>query len=147
MTCRRVTVCPLRGPSLDGQGDRSVGQVVLVLAAPVIGAGDGGERVGGQLGGRALAPGEQVEPGRGDVGEQGRGPAAPVKAHRHAAALARDGAQIRQQPAQLAGQRVRRLGGHHEYRVAVLAGDPGLPGGRGRELQPRMWVFCTVRVP
>jgi hypothetical protein len=31
--------------------------------APVIGAGDGGERVGGQVWGRALAPGEQVESG------------------------------------------------------------------------------------
>ena len=108
-----------------------------MLVAAVIGAGDGGELVGGDVGGRALAPGEQVEPGRGDVGEQGRGPAAPVKAHRHPAALADDLPQLGEQPAQLPGQRVRRLGDHHEHRLPVLAGDPGLPGGRGRELQPR----------
>ena len=75
-----------------------------MLPAAVIGAGDGGELAGGQVGGRALAPGEQVEPGLGDVGEQGRGPAAPVKAHRHPPALADDLAQLREQPAQLPGE-------------------------------------------
>src|SRR5258708_31592745 len=45
--------------------------------------------------------------------------------------------QLGQQPAQLAGQGVRRLGGDHEHRVAVLAGDPGLHRGWGGELQPR----------
>ena len=95
---------PLARPVADPQRDRGVGQVVLVLPAAVIGAGDGGERGGGQVGGRALAPGEQVEPGPGDVGEQGRGPAAPVKAHRHPAVLAHDLAQLREQPAQLAGE-------------------------------------------
>ena len=108
-----------------------------MLPAPVIGAGDGGELVRRDVGGRALAPGQQVEPGLGDVGEQGRGPAAPVKAHRHPAAFAHDLPQLREQPAQLAGQRVRRLGDDHEHRVPVLAGDPGLLGGRGGELQPR----------
>jgi hypothetical protein len=43
----------LARPLADGQGDRGVGQVVFMLAAAVIGAGDGGERVGGQVGGRA----------------------------------------------------------------------------------------------
>jgi hypothetical protein len=63
---------PLARPVADRQCDRRVGQVVGMLPAAVIGAGDGGERVGGQVGGRALAPGQQVEPGPGDVGEQGR---------------------------------------------------------------------------
>ena len=81
---------PFARPVADGQRDRGVGQVVGVLPAPVIGAGDRGERVGGNVGGLALAPGQQVEPGPGDVGEQGRGPAAPVKAHRHAPPLADD---------------------------------------------------------
>src|SRR3954452_14379026 len=127
---------PLARPFVYVQRDRGVGQVVFVLPAPVIGAGDGGERVGGQVGGRALAPGEQVGPGLGDVGEQGRGPAAAVKAHRHPVAFTHDLPQVWQQPAQLAGQRLGRLGDHHEYWVAVLAGDPGLLGGRGGELQP-----------
>ena len=56
----------------DLQGDRGVGQVVLVRPAAVIGAGDRGERGGGQVGYRCLAVGEQVEPGLQDVGEQGR---------------------------------------------------------------------------
>jgi hypothetical protein len=54
---------PLARPLADGERDRGVGQVVLVLPGPVIGAGDGGERVRLDVGGRALAPGEQVEPG------------------------------------------------------------------------------------
>ena len=128
---------PFTRPVADGQRDGGVGQVVLMLPAPVISAGDGGELAGGQVGGGALAPGQQVEPGFGDVGEQGRGPAAPVEAHRHAPPVAYDLPQLREQPAQLAGQRVRRLGGHHEHGLPVLAGDPGLPGGRGGELQPR----------
>ena len=74
-----------------------------MLAAAVIGADDGRELLGGQVGGRALAPGEQVEPGSGDVSEQGRGPAAPVEAHRHPPALADDLPQLRQQQAQLPG--------------------------------------------
>src|SRR5256884_3972071 len=57
----------LARPVADAQLDGSAGQVILVLPAAVIGAGDGGERVGGQVGGRALAPGQQVGPGRGDA--------------------------------------------------------------------------------
>ena len=94
----------LARPLADAQFRGRVGQLVLVGPAPVIGARDGRERVGGQVGGGALAPGEQVEPGGGDVGEQGRGPAAPVKAHRHPPPLAHDAAQLGQQAAQLAGQ-------------------------------------------
>ena len=120
VTCRSVTVWPLRGPSLMPSSHGRVGELVLVGPAPVIGAGDGGERLGGQVGGRALAPGEQAEPGGGDVGEQRRGPAAPVKAHRHPPPLAHDLPQRGEQAAQLAGQGVRRLGDDHEHRVAVL---------------------------
>ena len=54
---------PFARPVVDAQRDGGVGQVVGVLPAAVIGAGDGGERVGGDVGGRALAPGQQVEPG------------------------------------------------------------------------------------
>ncbi len=135
----------LARPVADGQRDRGVGQVAGVLPAPVIGAGDGGEFAGGQVGGRAFAPGEQVESGLGDVGEQGLGPAAPVKAHRDPPPVAQDLPQLREQPAQLAGQRLRRLGGHHEHGLPVLVGDPGLGGGRGGELQPGQ--VCLLDVP
>jgi len=56
----------------DVQGDRGVGQLVLVRPAAVIGAGDLRDRLGGQVGHGCLAVGEQVEPGAGDVGEQRR---------------------------------------------------------------------------
>jgi hypothetical protein len=56
----------------DLQGDRGVGQVVLVRPAAVVGAGDRGECSGGQVGHGCLAVGEQVEPGLQDVGEQRR---------------------------------------------------------------------------
>ena len=56
----------------DLQRDRGVGQLVLVAAAAVIGAGDRGERRAGQVSDRAFAVGEQVEPGAGDVFEQRR---------------------------------------------------------------------------
>ena len=78
---------PFARPVVDAQRDGGVGQVIGMLPAAVISAGDSREILGGQVGGRALAPGEQVEPGAGDVGEQRRGPAAPVKAHRHPAGL------------------------------------------------------------
>ena len=113
--------------------------------APVIGAGDGREGLSGQVGGGPLAPGEHAEPGRGDVREQGRGPAAPVKAHRYPPPCAHDLAQVRQQAAQLPGQRVRRLGDHHEHRIAVLIGDPGLHRRGGGELQPRH--VCLLHLP
>jgi hypothetical protein len=64
----------------DGQGHRGVGELVLMSPSPVIGAGDGRERVRGQVRGRAFTPGEQAEPGRGDVREQaGRRPVTPRK--------------------------------------------------------------------
>ena len=53
----------------DRQAGCGVGQRVLVCLATVIGAGDGGKRGGGQVRRRALAVGEQVEPGVEDVGE------------------------------------------------------------------------------
>jgi hypothetical protein len=56
----------------DLQGDGGVGELVLVAAAAVVGAGDRGERGAGQVRYRALAVGEQVEPGAGDAGEQRR---------------------------------------------------------------------------
>ena len=121
----QVNRLPLARSFADVQRDRGVGQVVLVLPAPVIGAGDGGER----------------------VGEQGRGPAAPVKVHRHPAAFAHDLPQLREQSAQFAGERLRRLGDDHEHRVAVLAGDPGLLGGRGGELRPRDVHLLKFLVP
>jgi hypothetical protein len=82
VTCRSVTVWPLRGPPLMVSSTVVPGQVVLVTAAEVVGARDRDEPIGGNVGGRALAPSEQVKPGGGDVCEQRRGPAAPVKAHR-----------------------------------------------------------------
>ncbi len=56
----------------DVQGDRGAGQVVVMRSAAVIGAGNLRERVGGQVGRRCFAVGEQVEPGAEDVREQGR---------------------------------------------------------------------------
>ncbi len=56
----------------DLQGDRGVGELVLVAAAAVVGAGDRGERGAGQVGDRAFAVGEQAGPGGGDAGEQRR---------------------------------------------------------------------------
>jgi len=53
----------LARPLADAQLHGRAGQLILVAAAAVIGAADGGERAGGQVGGRALAPGEDVEPG------------------------------------------------------------------------------------
>ena len=56
----------------DLQRHDGVGQLVLVRPSAVVGAGDLGERRSGQVRYRALAVGEQVEPGAGDVGEQRR---------------------------------------------------------------------------
>jgi hypothetical protein len=118
-----------------------------VLPAAVIGAGDGGELVGGQVGGRALAPGEQVEPGLRDVSEQGRGPAAPVKADRHPAALADDRPQAGQQPAQFPasdsdGSATTMNTGSSCWLVTQVSSVAGA-GNFSRA----MCIFCTVRVP
>ncbi|HUK67159.1 MAG TPA: hypothetical protein VLW50_00120 [Streptosporangiaceae bacterium] len=80
-----------------------------MLAAVLAGVDGGGERVRGQVGdvfpGASLAVGEQVEPGAGDLGEQVRGPAAPVKAQDGPGIRSGDGAQAGQQFLDLRGQR------------------------------------------
>ncbi len=138
---------PLARPVVDAQRHHGVGQVVLVLPAAVVGAGDRGELGGGQVGGRALAPGEQVEPGPGDVGEQGRGPAAPVKAHRHAPPLADDLPQLGQQP------RSSPASDSDGSATTMNTGSPSWPvtqvstvAGAGN-FSRAMCIFCTFRVP
>ena len=88
------------------------------------------------VGGGALAPGQDVEPGRVQVGEQGRGPAAAVEPDQHPAIVADGGAQVGDQPAQLGGQRGGGFGHHHEQRIPSGVGHPGFHRGRGGELQP-----------
>ena len=129
---------PLARPVVDGQGDRRVGQVVLVLAAPVIGAGDGRERVGGQLGGRALAPGEQVEPGRGVMSANRAGDQPPRSKHtvtrRPWPAMARrSGSRRANSPASESdGSAVTMNTGSPSWPVTRI-----LHRGRGGELPPR----------
>ena len=139
---------PLARPVVDAQRDRGAGEVVLVVPASVVSARDRGELVGGNVGGRALAPGQQVEPGLGDVGEQGQGRAAPVKAHRHPAALARDLPQLREQPAQLPaasdsdGSATTMNTGPPSWLVIQVSTVAGA-GNFSRA----MCIFCTFRVP
>jgi hypothetical protein len=121
----------------DLQGDRRLSQLIVMPPTAVVGAGELGERFGGQVSHRAFAVGQDVEPGVEDVGEQGEGPAAPVKAHRDPPAFTHDRAQLGEQAAQLTGQRLRWLGDHHRHRVTLLIGDPRLHGRRGGELHPR----------
>ena len=137
----------LARPLADAQLHGRLGQVVLMSPAPVIGAGDGREGLSRQVGGGPLAPGEQVEPGPCDVGEQGRGPAAPVKAHRHPPPLAHDGAQIRQQAAQLPASE------SDGSATTMNTGSPCWPvtqvsivAGAGN-FSRATCVFCTCRVP
>ena len=88
------------------------------------------------VGGGALAPGQGVEPGRVQVGEQRRRPAAAVEPDQHPAVVADGGAQLGDQPAQLGGQGGGRLGHHHQQRIPGRIGHPGFHRGRGGELQP-----------
>src|SRR5271166_1089765 len=69
------------GPVGDGQLDAGVGQRPGVVAAVFVGVGVFGEQGGVDVdvGGGALAPGQGVEPGRVQVGEQRRRPAAAVE--------------------------------------------------------------------
>ena len=93
------------------------------------------------VGGGALAPGQGVEPGRVQVGEQRRGPAAAVEPDQHPPVVADDGAQLGDQPAQLGGQGSGRFGHHHQQRIPGGIGHPGFHRGRGGELQPRHMGF------
>ncbi len=93
------------------------------------------------VGGLAFAPGQGVEPGRVQVGEQRRGPAAAVEPDQHPPVIADHVAQLGDQPAQLGGQGGGRLGQHHQQRIPGGIGDPGFQGGRGGELQPRHMGF------
>src|SRR5512135_560026 len=104
VTCRRATFWALRGPSPMVSSTSGVRDVVLMGPVPVIGARHGREMLLRDVGGGPLAPGGQVEAGVDDVGEQRRGPAAPVEAHGHLPAFAGDGAQAGQDGLDLAGQ-------------------------------------------
>ena len=112
-----------------------------VGAAVLVGVAVLGELVLVDVGGGALAPGQGVEPGRVQVGEQRRGPAAAVEPDQHPAVVADGGAQLGDQPAQLGGQRSRRFGHHHQQRIPGGIGHPGFHRGRGGELQPRHMGF------
>ncbi len=56
----------------DGQAHEGVGEFPGVGAAVRVGVGVGGELLGVDVGDRAFAPGQGVEPGRIEVGEQRR---------------------------------------------------------------------------
>src|SRR5271165_5300560 len=92
----------------DDQADGGVGEVVLAGAAVVARPAGGAERVPGQVGdvlaGVVLAVGQQVGPGVGDAGEQGRGPAAAVEAQDWLRGGPGDVAQRGEQVADLGGQ-------------------------------------------
>ena len=93
-------------------------------------------QVGDVFPGAGLAVGEQVEPGVDDLGEQVRGPAAPVKAQYGLAVFPGDLAQLGQQLLDLPGQRGGRFGHDDQQRVPGAVGDPGLLRRRAGELQP-----------
>ena len=139
---------PFARPVADGQSDRGVGQIVGVLPAPVIGAADGGERAGGQVRGRVLAPGEQVEPGRGDVGEQGAGDQPPRSKHtvtrRPLPTTSRNcGSSRRSSPASDSdGSAATMNTGSPSWLVTQVSSVAGA-GNFSRA----MCIFCTVRVP
>ena len=126
----------LAGPVGDVEGDLGVGEAPGVGAAVLVDMGVLGEQCVVDVGDRAFAPGQGVEPGRVQVGEQGRRPAAAVEPDQHPAVVADDGPQLGDQPAQLGGQRGGRLGHHHQQRIPGGVGHPGFHRGRGGELQP-----------
>ena len=129
------------GPVGDVQLDLGVGQCPGVGAAVLVGVGVLAELVLLEVGDGAFAPGQGVEPGRVQVGEQRRRPAAAVEPDQHPTVVADQGAQLGDQPAQLTGQRGARFGHHHQQRIPGGVGDPGFHRGRGRELQPRHMGF------
>ena len=134
----------LARPLGNAQFGGGVGQVVLVIPAPVISALDGGELRGGQVRGCSLRQVSRSKPAsRMSANSAGDQPPR-VEAHRHPPALTSDLPQVREQAAQLAGQGVRRLGDHHEHRIPVLIGHPGLLGGGSGELQPRDVSFLDL---
>ena len=103
----------LARPVGDVQFDHGVGEPPGVGAAVLVGVAVLGELVLVDVGGGALAPGQGVEPGRVQVGEQRRGPAAAVEPDQHPPVVADGGAQLGDQPAQLGGQGSGRFGHHH----------------------------------
>ena len=81
-------------PVGDVQLDLGVGQCPGVGAAVLVGVHALAELVLVEVGDRAFAPGQGVEPGRVQVGEQRRGPAAPVEPDQHPTVVADHGAQV-----------------------------------------------------
>ena len=84
-----------------GDAHVAVGEQVVVRAPALVGEATGPEGRAGLSRGGALAVGEDVEAREGELGEQPRGPAAPVEADRGAgvgadelADLGRDGTQL-----------------------------------------------------
>ena len=141
LICRIANTSPVRGPVADVEGDLGVGESPGAGAAEFVGVDALGEQCLFDVGGGTFAPGQGVEPGRVQVGEQGRGPAAAVEPDQHPAIVADGGAQLGDQPAQLGGQRGGRFGHHHQQRIPRGVAHPGLHRGRGGELQPRHMGF------
>ena len=131
----------------DVEGDLGVGESPGVGAAEFVGVDALGEQCLFDVGGGTFAPGQGVEPGRVQVGEQGRGPAAAVEPDQHPAIVADGGAQLGDQPAQLRRQRGGRFGHHHQQRIPRGVAHPGFHRGRGGELNRGTWVFAIARVP
>ncbi len=129
---RIANTSPARGPSAMSNSTSVSASRPGVGAAVLVGVGVLGERVLVDVGGGAFAPGQGVEPGRVQVGEQRRRPAAAVEPDQHAAVVADHGAQLGDQPAQLGGQRGGRLGHHHQQRIPGGVGAPRFPPWPGR---------------
>ena len=99
------------------------------------------------VGGGALAPGQGVESGRIQVGEQRRGPAAAVEPDQHAAVVADERAQLGDNPAQLtaseaAGWAITTKSGSpaaSDTQVSTVAGAGNFSRGT--------WVLAILRVP
>src|SRR6476619_3893668 len=94
LICRIANTSPLRGPSAMSRAT-SVSASRQVWVRPSSSVWDAlGEQCLFDVGGGTFAPGQGVEPGRVQVGEQGRGPAAAVEPDQHAAIVADGGAQV-----------------------------------------------------
>jgi hypothetical protein len=137
----------LAGPVGDIQLDVGVGQPPGVGAAVLVGVAVLGEGVFVDVGGCALTPGQGVEPGRVQVGEQRRGPAAAVEPDQHPAVVANQRPQLGDQPAQLGGQRGGRFGRHHQQRIpGRIRHQVSTVAGAGN-FNRGTWVLAILRVP
>jgi len=147
VTCRSVTVWPLRGPSLiasstvESAGSYSWARPRSSVQVTVVNTS------AGRSGAGPLRQVSRSNPAAVMSANSAGDQPPPVKAHRHPPAAANHLPQRREQAAQLAGQRVRRPGDDHEHWIAAGIGDPGLQRRGAGNFSRATWVFGTVRVP